>query len=154
CDLEDCLEKQMQQFCATLGLSLADLKSFATDYIESQDPDFFTVLLVINWRRAYFLEQQQSQPQVQRIAPSTIPDAQQELGGVVGLARISAKTSAWLKGELPTPLRFLDNEDRNFFKRIDLHPADFIRWIWDTQGEPQILCARIAWHIRRMHISP
>ena len=51
--------------------------------------------------------------------------------------RIIEKARAKLRGEMPDELMFCCGGDRAFLRKIDLHPADFLREVWAAGDDTQ-----------------
>ena len=69
-----------------------------------------------------------------------LPAKDAQLGGIVWLPRVIQKAKARLRGELPDTLMYCCGGDRKFFRTHDIHPADFLRYVWGAKGnEDKIL---------------
>ena len=108
------------------------------DYAEdSSDLDPETALLITAVRRDYFMVEQKEKWSEKTISLDTLPAKEAKLGGVVWLPRIIEKAKGRLRGELPNELMYCCGGDRRFFRMHDLHPADFLRFIWGAKGNPE-----------------
>ncbi len=134
-DLEGFFEAEEEEFLASIGYRPIDIYDVAEDIVLEKEPDWETVLLVASVRRDYFLHVQKGVPSGR--IQETFPGAEAKLGGIRGLPRILAKARAKLRGELPEYLMYAAGGDRTFFRRHDIHPADFLRVVWaagDDEG--------------------
>lgn len=105
------------------------------DYAEdSSDLDPETALLITAARRDYFLTMQRGVWSEKTIVVDDLPAKDAELGGIVWLPRIIEKAKARLRGEMPNELMYCCGGDRRFFRTHDIHPADFLRFVWSVKG--------------------
>lgn len=111
------------------------------DYAEdSSDLDSETALLITAVRRDYFLVEQKATWSGKTINVDDLPAKDAQLGGIVWLPRIIQKAKGRLRGELPDTLMYCCGGDRKFFRAHDIHPADFLRYVWAAKGnEDKIL---------------
>ncbi|MGZ5504539.1 MAG: DUF5069 domain-containing protein, partial [Chthoniobacterales bacterium] len=101
------------------------------DYAEdSSDLDPETALLITAVRRDYFLTEQKGKWSEKEILMEKLPAKDAQLAGIVWLPRLIEKAKARLRGELPNELMYCCGGDRRFFRTHDLHPADFLRYVW------------------------
>ena len=106
------------------------------DYAEdSSDLDWETALLITAVRRDYFLHEQDGTWSGKTIDMEQLPPKDAQLEGVVWLPRIIEKAKARLRGEMPDNLMYCCGGDRKFFRAHDLHPADFLRFVWSAKGK-------------------
>ncbi len=114
------------------------------DYAEdSSDLDPETALLITAVRRDYFLVEQQGKWSEKEISMEKLPAKDAALGGVVWLPRIIEKAKGRLRGELPNELMYCCGGDRRFFRTHDLHPADFLRYVWAAKGNQDKILAYV-----------
>ena len=73
----------------------------------------------------------------------TLPAKEAQFGGVVWLPRIIEKAKGRLRGELPNELMYCCGGDRRFFRTHDLHPADFLRYVWAAKGNQDKILAYV-----------
>ncbi|GAB4276550.1 MAG: hypothetical protein Tsb0018_07580 [Opitutales bacterium] len=126
-------------FLQSIGMLPHEMYDFAEDYVEVGEPDFTTMALIQHVRRGYFLREQQGMPSQQVISASDIPSGEDTIDGVDWLPRITHKALAKLRGELDPDLMFNCGRDRKFFKDHDVHPADFLLWVWDLGADTKRL---------------
>jgi len=108
------------------------------DYAEdSSDLDWETALLITAVRRDYFLHEQGGNWSGKTIDMEQLPPKDAALEGVVWLPRIIEKAKARLRGEMPDNLMYCCGGDRKFFRAHDLHPADFLRFVWSAKGKTE-----------------
>ena len=130
---------------AALGQTAQELFDFAEDHVKYKgDPDWETVLLISAVRRDYFLTVQHGAFSARAIKTSELPPKDDtSLGGIPWLRRQIAKAEAKLRGELPPDLMYDCGGDRRFFKEYNIHPADFLREVWATNGDETKLLAYV-----------
>ena len=108
------------------------------DYAEdSSDLDWETALLITAVRRDYFLHEQGGTWSSKAIEMEQLPPKDAQLEGVVWLPRIIEKAKARLRGEMPDNLMYCCGGDRKFFRAHDIHPADFLRFVWSAKGKTE-----------------
>ena len=108
------------------------------DYAEdSSDLDPETALLITAARRDYFIVVQNGQWSEKTIKLDDLPAKDAQLGGVPWLPRIILKAKARLRGEMPNELMYCCGGDRKFFRAHDIHPADFLRFVWASKGNEE-----------------
>jgi hypothetical protein len=108
------------------------------DYAEdSSDLDAETALLITAVRRDYFLVEQNSLWSEKTIKMEALPPKDAKLDGIVWLPRLIEKAKARLRGEMPNELMYCCGGDRKFFRTHDVHPADFLRYVWASKGNEQ-----------------
>ena len=64
-----------------------------------------------------------------------LPAKDAKLDGIPWLARMIRKAEAKLHGEMPADLMFGCSGDLSFCREHHLHPADFLRHVWASNGE-------------------
>ena len=129
------------EFLSSIGLRPINLYDFAEDFIESNEPDWDTFLLIAAARRDFFLYEQNGKPNPAEIASSELPGREATLDGIKWLPRIIAKGRCFLEGGLCDDIMFSCGGDRHFLKTHHLHPADFLRAIWAAKGDDQKILA-------------
>lgn len=117
---------------ATIGCSAQELFDFVEDFIRYGEPDYETALLVTAVRRDYFLTVQGGVASTRLVDMSTLPPKPASVAGISWLPRAIAKAKAKLRGEMPAELMFTCGGDREFFERVKIHPADFLRVVWSA----------------------
>jgi hypothetical protein len=125
------------QFLDSIGCSPQELYDFVEDVCRMGDPSFETVLLITAARRDYFLVVQKGQPSEKTIAMSQLPRKEAESGGFSWLPRIIAKARAKLRGEMPPELMYGCGGDRPFLQKVNIHLADFLRFVWSAEDDDQ-----------------
>ena len=122
---------------AGLGCSAQELFDFVEDFVRGGEPDFGTTLLITSVRRDYFLNEQGGKPSGKLVDMDTLPPKQAVAGGLPWLPRIIVKARAKLRGEMPPDLMFSCGGDREFLENVDIHAADFLRFVWAAGGDDQ-----------------
>jgi hypothetical protein len=114
------------------------------DYAEdSSDLDPETALLITAVRRDYFLVEQKGKWSDKEISMEKLPAKDAEMAGIAWLPRLIEKAKGRLRGELPNELMYCCGGDRRFFRAHDLHPADFLRYVWAAKGNPERILAYV-----------
>lgn len=94
-----------------------------------------TALLIMSARRDYFLQVQRGKLSSKLLDMEEFPAKQDELDGISWLPRLILKAKARLRGELPSDLMYGCGGDRKFFQEYQIHPADFLRFVWMADGD-------------------
>lgn len=114
-------------FLASMGCRPVEVYDFAEDYPEI---DWDTALLITSVRRAHFLYVDGAPAWDYVMKVDEFPAKDAEIDGVTWLPRLIAKANAKLRGLMPKELMYCCGGDRAFFKKYDIHPADFLRLAW------------------------
>jgi hypothetical protein len=125
-----CFNKAETAFLAAIGHSAQELYDFAEDAVKYGAPSFGTALLIASARRDYFLVIQKGKPSRRTITMDGLPAKEAAVDGITWLPRIIAKAHAKLKGEMPAELMFGCAGDRRFLESVNIHPSDFLRYVW------------------------
>ncbi len=114
------------------------------DYAEdSSDLDPETALLITAARRDYFVVVQNGEWSEKTIKVEALPAKEDQLGGIAWLPRVIEKAKGRLRGELPNELMYCCGGDRRFFRQHDIHPADFLRFVWSAKGNSDKILAYV-----------
>lgn len=113
-----------------LGLTVMDIFDFAEDFVRNGEPDFGTFIAIHDLRRAYFLEVQGGKPSGNLVDTDKLPAKEEAVAGITWLPRIIPKARAKLAGEMPRDLMYCCGGDRRFFRENNIHPAEFLRIVW------------------------
>ncbi len=122
---------------ATIGCSAQELFDFVEDFVNRGAPDYGTALLITSVRRDYFLHEQGSKPSGQIVDMDTLPSKQAVAGGLAWLPRIIVKARAKLRGEMSPDLMYGCGGDLAFLEKVDIHAADFLRFVWAAGDDDQ-----------------
>lgn len=139
---EGLLDAKGQKFLASIGHSDQEFYDFVEDFARGGEPSLETALEIASVRRDYFLKEQNGAPSSARIDMDTLPAKDAKVENIVWLPRLLPKAEAKLRGEMPPELMFGCGGDRKFFKTHALDPADFLRKVWDAQGDHKQV---VAW---------
>jgi len=132
-------------FISSIGYKSREFFDFIEDYIEEGEPTPVAALLIASVRRDFFLSVQNAQPSRHEVSPDDLPPRDAELEGIRWLPRIITKANAKLRGELHPDIMYACGGDRNFLHSHDIHPADFLRFLWGA-GEDN---GKIADYVRQ-----
>jgi len=130
---------------ASIGIKPINVYDYAEDFVKYGEPGWDTVLLVAAARRDYFLYEQHSKRNENVTLSTELPPKTEALEGIAWLPRITAKARCFLEGGLCHEIMYGCSGDRKFLKDHDLHPADFLRAVWASKGEP----ARVLEFVRK-----
>lgn len=140
-------ERDELDFLAALGMNAGDVYDYAEDHVAYGEPDFVTFARIHELRRRYFHEVQQRRRSGVVANPADFPSPETEEAGIAWLPRIIEKARAKLRGELPPDLMYSCPADRRFLKRHDIHPAEFLRKVWEMENDRDKL---VEWVARRV----
>ena len=139
-DPQTFFDNEQQQALAAIGASPMELY----DYAEDADAlDWETALLILSVRRDYFLVIQKGISSQHRLNMADLPAKDAELDGIPWLPRLIEKAQGRLRGELPNELMYCCGGDRRFFTEHDVHPADFLREVWASNGDEKKILAYV-----------
>ena len=130
-------------FLQSIGYTEQEFFDFVEDFARGGEPTLETALRIAAVRRDYFLQGQKGTPSSQVISMDKLPAKDAEFEGIGWLPRIIPKAEAKLRGEMPAELMYGCGGDRKFFKVNQIDPAEFLRKVWSTQGEPKAIAAWI-----------
>lgn len=122
-------------FIHSIGATEQEVFDFIEDFARVGEPDFGTFAVLQHIRRRYFLEVQGGRSSDAMLNPDTLPAKSDELNGIRWLPRLIEKAKAKLKGELHPSIMYCCGGDRGFFKEHNIHPADFLRKVWEFDGD-------------------
>ena len=134
-DLPSYFTAEETEWLASVGLRPINLYDWAEDLTGSGEPDWNTALLIAAARRDYFLVHQKGVTATTITESRELPPKDAELDGIPWLPRIIAKASCFLKGGLCHDIMYGCGGDRRFLKTHDIHPADFLRAVWASEGD-------------------
>ncbi|MEI6085452.1 MAG: DUF5069 domain-containing protein [Verrucomicrobiota bacterium] len=120
-----------------IGYTAQEFYDFVEDWVKYQEPAFETALLIAAARRDYFHVIQHGQRTGTTIRMEDLPAKSAAVAGLVWLPRVIEKARAKLRGEMPDELMYGCGGDRNFFKQVNVHPADFLRVVWAARDDNQ-----------------
>ena len=128
------------KFLHSIGATGQEIFDFIEDNILSGGgPSFETVILITSARRDYFLSQQRGQHSNQTVSIDDLPAKTESVDGIEWLPRIIEKAKAKLRGEMPDELMYGCGGDRPFCKKHNLHLADFLRVVWMSGGNNDLI---------------
>jgi len=116
-------------FLASIGHTAQEVYDFAEDYASHREPDCETFLMLAMLRRQYFLHVMNGQPGEKVVDTGDLPPKTASVRGIEWLPRIIPKAKAKLRGEMSDDLMYTCGGDRGFFKRHDIHPAEFLAFV-------------------------
>ena len=114
-------------FLAAMGCRPIEVYDLVEDY---PGIEWETALLITSVRRAHFLYVEGAPAWEFTISVDKFPSRDAEIEGIPWLPRLIMKANAKLRGQLPKELMYCCSGDRAFFKKYDIHPADFLRLAW------------------------
>ena len=134
-------------FLASIGANAQEIFDFAEDFVDGGEPDFTTVAMIHDVRRAYLREQQNGVTSSEVMDPAALPAKDSEAEGIRWLPRIIPKAKAKLRGELHPDVMYSCGGDRNFLKTNDIHAAEFLRVVWENEDNDQAI---VDWVVNRV----
>jgi hypothetical protein len=134
------------KFLSYIGANSQEIFDFAEDFVDGGDPDFATVAMIHDVRRAYLLENQNGKTSQEILDPTTLPSKDAEAKGIRWLPRIIPKAKAKLRGELHPDIMYSCGGDRHFFEENDIHASEFLCVVRENENDDQ---AVIDWVVRR-----
>jgi hypothetical protein len=140
-ELESYFSAEEISFLTSIGLRPINLYDYAEDLVKYGEPDWETVVLIAAARRDYFLYHQQGITKSAATDSSELPAKTAELEGIAWLPRIIAKATCFLEGGLCLDIMYGCGGDRRFLKEHDIHPADFLRMVWASNGDHEKILA-------------
>jgi hypothetical protein len=127
--------EEKRDFLQSIGVSAQEVYDFAEDFVTAGEPDFTTFALVHDIRRSYFTEVENGQSTQKAVEASSYPEPSASGNGIPYLPRITEKARTKLTGELNPDIMYNCSNDRRFLKTHDIHPAEFLRKVWDTDAD-------------------
>jgi hypothetical protein len=145
-DFESCYYTPADRaFLAGIGCQTREFFDFVEDFCDEGIPSATTAMLIAAVRRDYWLTVQQGVASGKILTRDEVPTFGDECFGITYLPRILAKARAKLRGELDPDLMFGCGGDRRFLeKHGDIHPADFLRWVWAAGNDDGKLATWVA----------
>ncbi len=132
-DPQSYFDKEDTEILMSIGMNAQEIFDFVDDSVRYEIPGFFlTMLLVQDVRRSYFLEVQKGEHSDKLISVDELPAKTEEVNEIPWLPRIIKKAQAKLRGEMPPELMYGCGGDRKFFKTNNVHPAEFLRIVWQA----------------------
>ncbi len=128
-------DRKETNFLKSSGIQPMYLYDLAEDIIGDGEPDWDTGLLIMAARRDYFVIHQKEKAITLFLTPEDLPARDAEMGGIRWLPRLLAKANCFLQGGTCEGIMYCCGGDRAFFDKHKLHPADFLRALWATQGD-------------------
>jgi hypothetical protein len=119
---------------ASIGSRPMELYDFAEDH---PSVSWETALLITAARRDYFQWIQKGVPSAKILNMPDFPAKDAKMRGIPWLPRLILKAKGKLRGELPNELMYCCGGDRRFFKQFDIHPADFLRFVWSADEDDE-----------------
>lgn len=135
-------------FLASIGANAQEIYDFAEDFVSGGEPDFTTVAMIHDVRRAYLREAQNGISSANVMDPEALPAMDSEAEGIRWLPRIIPKAKAKLRGELHPDVMYSCGGDRKFLKTNDIHAAEFLRVVWENEENDQAI---VDWVVERVN---
>jgi hypothetical protein len=146
-DYETGYSAEEVSFLESIGCKKREFFDFVEDFVDEGEPSPGTALLVAAVRRDHLLVEQKGKASGKSVTRDELPNFGEDLDGIPYLPRILVKARAKLRGELDPDVMYGCGGDRNFLaKNGGIHPADFLRHVWASDGDESKV---VAW-IRSM----
>jgi hypothetical protein len=136
------VDQKGREFLASIGHTEQEFFDFVEDFAKGGEPALETALKVASVRRDYFLKEQSGASSPHRISMDDLPSKDAKLKGIGWLPRLIPKAEAKLRGEMPPDLMYGCGGDRKFFKTRHIGADEFLRKVWETNGNQAEL---VAW---------
>ena len=117
-------------FLKSFGYQALEFFDYIEDFAVHADPSPSTALMIASVRRDYLDVVQDNELSETRVMPADLPPKNSDLKGHQWLPLILAKARAKLRGELHPESMYCCGGDRDFLRRHDIAPADFLRAVW------------------------
>jgi hypothetical protein len=130
-----------------IGCTAQEMYDFAED---AEELPFEAALLITAVRRDYFLVVQNGKLSGHVVPLDEFPAKDAEVAGFRWLPRLIVKARAKLRGELPAELMYSCGGDRAFLRKVNIHPADFLRHVWAAREDE----GKIVEYVRRAATRP
>lgn len=125
-------KRKDEAFLESIGCKPREFFDFVEDFCEWGEPSVECAILVAAVRRDFFRVVQRGAASGAVLKTEDLPAREAELGGHPWLPRIVAKARAKLRGELDPEIMYSCGGDRAFLEERDIHPADFLRAVWEA----------------------
>ena len=131
---EGLVDAKGRKFLSSVGYTDQEFFDFVEDFAKGGEPTLETALDIASVRRDYFLNKQNGVPSRHLISTDDLPAKDAEIDGIAWLPRLLPKAEAKLRGEMPPELMYCCGGDRRFFTAHNVKPADFLRKVWEANG--------------------
>lgn len=123
-------------FLKSIGYKPRELFDFVEDLEDAGEPTESTALLIAAVRRDYLMVMQGGNLSSYEITNDKLPAKSDSYRDITYLPRIVSKAMHKLRGELDPNIMFGCGGDRSFLRNNgNIHPADFLRHVWATNGD-------------------
>lgn len=133
-DFDQLFSKDDTEFLSSIGCTQQELYDFVEDFVNDRQPSPETALLITAVRRDYFLRVMKGELRDPADSAS-LPPKDAGIDGIVWLPRLIEKAKRKLRGAMDANLMYGCGGDRHFFSTHDIHPADFLRAVWESSGD-------------------
>lgn len=133
-------------FLAANGIAPQHLYDYAEDHNNYGEPGYDRALAIELVRRDYFLNAQGGKASGRTLETAAMPAKTDAVQGIEWLPRLMPKARAKLRGELPADLMYGCGGDRAFFKKHDIHPAEFLSLVWRSGDNDRAI---VDWVVKR-----
>ncbi len=116
-------------FLKAIGHSAQEVYDFAEDFNNYGEPDYETFVMLADLRFHYFLDVMRGQKGTRVVDTGDLPPKTDKARRIVWLPRLIEKARAKLRGEMSDDLMYCCGGDRKFFKKHDIHPAEFLAFV-------------------------
>ena len=134
------------EFLEMIGYQPQEFFDYVEDYAVHGDPSPTTTLMIASVRRDYLDVVQGGKLSEVRIMSADLPPKDADWEGYVWLPRILIKARAKLRGELHPESMFCCGGDREFLRKHDIAPADFLRAVWAAEADDNKILNYIKSH--------
>lgn len=131
-------------FLSANGIAPQHLYDYAEDHNNYGEPGYDRALGIELVRRDYFLNAQKGKPSSRVLDADALPAKTVAVKGIEWLPRLIPKAKAKLRGELPPELMYSCGGDRAFFKKHNIHPAEFLSLVWRHESNDAAIVDWVA----------
>lgn len=133
-------------FLKSIGYQPLEFFDYVEDFAVHSDPTPTTTLMIASVRRDYLDVVQGGQQSELTVRSADLPPKDSDLEGHVWLPRILAKARAKLRGELHPESMYCCGGDREFLRKLDIAPSDFLRVVWSAGDDDSKILNYITAH--------
>jgi hypothetical protein len=130
-------DSEDEAFLRSIGYKPRELFDYVEDHANHGEPDAGTIINIAGVRREYFLNVQGGKPSTNLITPAELPGKGDTLDGIAWLPRLIRKAEGKLRGELDPDIMYGCPGDLAFFESHGLDPVEFLRFVWECEGDRQ-----------------
>lgn len=133
-------------FLKSIGYKPVEFYDYVEDIGDGAEISPATAVMIAAVRRDYLDTILDGKLSDHEIKPGELTPKDGELGGIRWLPRIIEKAQGKLRGELDPDIMYCCGGDRAFLSKHDIHPADFLRAVWASDGDRDYVLNYVKTH--------